>query len=185
MSRVGTLEFMARRPSNPSQAAQLRPAQTAPAVCGGIDPTTAFPPSSASSPYPASPPPPSFEIRPVRPAVHQAPEVVRLCTRSAEELTRLRSARQPLYGTAVDCWAVGCIAFELLYGMALFRGEHAAAVERKILSPSPQSFPRVSAALTPVSASAASFISVRHDAASGKEYSKASHALAYLLEAPC
>lgn len=90
-----------------------------------------------------------------------APEVVRLKSRTAEELARLRRAQQPLYGTAVDLWAVGCVCYELLYGVALFRGESPSVVERKILFQPTQFFPRVSAAMTPVSSSAINFLSVR------------------------
>lgn len=59
-------------------------------------------------------------------------EVVGLVPRHTDELRRLREARRPQYGTGVDVWAAACVAFEILYGYALFSGQKS-MVEKDIL----------------------------------------------------
>lgn len=75
-----------------------------------------------------------------------------------EEKARLRSQRHALYTLAVDVWACGCIAYELLYGAALFKGPSVDVVESNIMSMPIGSFPAVNVAGRRVSATAMAFI---------------------------
>lgn len=98
-----------------------------------------------------------------------APEIVRLpLSRPESELAELRRAGQHLYGTPVDVWSLGCVAFEVLFGSPLFRcrlGAHASAADAeaelsaRIASDEPLRFPEHTRARRRPSPAALDFLS--------------------------
>ena len=72
-----------------------------------------------------------------------APEIVCLPQRTAEELEHLRAKRAWQYDERVDVWALGCLAFELLFGRSPFKAadsqsiSNAIAASPLIIPPSP------------------------------------------------
>lgn len=91
----------------------------------------------------------------------QAPELVRLGQLDPETRQAQRRAGKPLYGRAVDVWALGVLVHELLYGHSLFGDDGASdeAVERAVLAlGADPELPAVTRAGGAVSAEAAAFV---------------------------
>lgn len=94
--------------------------------------------------------------------VRPPPEIVRLARRTLEEKEWLRSNKVALYGSAIDVWSLGVVAFELLYGATPFcDGEKEEDVERLIGRDEPLVLPTFTRSLQRVSPNAMAFFAVR------------------------
>lgn len=135
VSRVGTLAFMA------------------PGACPASSPPAST--AATAGDWRHTHPPPSPPRRPRVPLS----EIVELPRRPAETLELLRSQRRSLYGLEVDIWSIGCVAYEVLFGEALFHGSND-AIEHDILTRTLR-VPRRAPTSEVVSAAAAQFIQAR------------------------
>lgn len=91
-----------------------------------------------------------------------APELIRLPRFSSEAKAKLRELRQAQYTSAVDIWAIGCVAFEMLYGYSLFACEVTEEMERLHAGDNPIELPLTSRARVDISELALDFMAVRH-----------------------
>lgn len=90
-----------------------------------------------------------------------APEIILMPRNTPEAKARLRDKRLAQYDEKVDIWALGCVAFELLYGYNLFHADHTADIEKRIAVDEPLRLPTVSRAKQNITGPAMEFILVR------------------------
>lgn len=182
VSRVGTL--VRRSPaaprassplaSRPSSSALRRTAKEPRALRNATAPQS--PPAVPRFPSPSTPLRPHLSRTTLPPPPHRsqefmAPEIIWLPRRSYQEAQALREKGRSLYTSSVDIWAIGILAYELLYGRTPFNCSKNELVIEKAVRSAPIVFP-----LQPtISVGAANFIKARRDGPS--HLARRSHSL--------